>query len=180
MKLPYFRGVTDRRCARDWFLEQGSSKKLERLLADVVGRPLRGCRLDVYGTTLPFSGTQVCGYTLEHALGIVPNSAMDGDIYGIELKTHTQLKVTLFTPEPDMGLYARNFKEFMEQYGYRDADGDYRLTGIHRSRERCAKSGLTLRVREFRVYEIEKNKTDWIRSENGDRRPFPYDFFPRR
>ena len=129
-------------------LDTGNRQRLETELAAVLGRPLRGCRLDAYGQTLPFSGTQVCGYTLEHALGIVPNSNSDGDLYGIELKTHTQSKVTLFTPEPDGGLYTADFTAFMKTYGYRDADGDYRVTGIHRADEPCGKSGLTLRIRE--------------------------------
>ena len=144
-------------------LDTGSRNMLETKLADVLGRPLRGCRLDAYGRTLPFSGTQVCGYTLEHALGIIPNSNSDGDLYGIELKTHTQLKVTLFTPEPDGGLYAADFTAFMKTYGYRDADGDYRVTGIHRANEQCGKSGLTLRIREQRP------------SADGSMQVFPYD-----
>lgn len=123
--------------------------KLEMKLAEIVGRPLQGCRLNAYGETLPFSGTQVCGYTLEHALGIIPNSNKDGDLFGIELKTHTQAKVTLCTPEPDGGLYASDFIAFMKTYGYLDEDGDYRLTGIHRANEKCGKSKLTLRVREL-------------------------------
>ena len=144
-------------------LDNGSRYMLETKLAEVLGRPLRGCRLDVYGKTLPFSGTQVCGYTLEHALGIIPNSNKDGDLYGIELKTHTQPKVTLFTPEPDGGLYAADFVSFMETYGYRDANGDYRVTGIHRANEQCGKSGLTLCIREQRL------------GSDGSMQLFPYD-----
>lgn len=143
-------------------LEQNRSSKLEARLAAVVGKKLRGCRLDAFGQTLPFSGTQVCGYTLEHALGIVPNSNKDGDLFGIELKTHTKPKVTLFTPEPDGGIYAKNFTKFMKTYGYLDSDGDYRLTGLHRANEVCSKSGLTLRVRETRA------------DSEGKLRAFPY------
>lgn len=131
-------------------IEQNRSAELAARLASVVGRQLRGCRLDAFGQTLPFSGTQVCGYTLEHALGIVPNSNKDGDLFGIELKTHTKPKVTLFTPEPDGGVYAKDFTTFMKTYGYLDADGDYRVTGLHRANEVCSKSGLTLQVRECR------------------------------
>lgn len=132
-------------------IKQNRSSELENRLAAVVGKPLRGCRLDAFGHTLPFSGTQVCGYTLEHALGIIPNSNSDGDLLGIELKTHTKPKVTLFTPEPDGGVYTEDFARFMKTYGYQDADGDYRLTGLHRANEMCSKSGLTLRVRETRA-----------------------------
>ncbi|MCV2889445.1 MvaI/BcnI family restriction endonuclease [Ruegeria aquimaris] len=121
--------------------------RLISMLAGAAGRPMPGCRLDSAGRTLPFNGTQVCGYTLEHALGIVPNSDKHGDFEGIELKTHTQKKVTLFTPEPDMGLYSENFDRFMEKHGYLDGSGHYRLTGIHRVGIRCDKSGLTLEVK---------------------------------
>jgi len=157
-RLPSFERA---RSCKKLVIEQGNSKKLERRLAQVLGVPLRGCRLDAFGKTLPFSGTQVCGYTLEHALGIVPNSSSDGDLYGIELKTHTQLKVTLFTPEPDGGEYVRDFSAFMKKYGYEDDDGDYRLTGIHRANEMCEKSGLTLRLRECRLTDGERTWVDY-------------------
>ncbi|MBJ7312181.1 MvaI/BcnI family restriction endonuclease [Rugamonas sp. CCM 8940] len=146
-------GFTRAKACKRLEIAQDSAGKLEARLASVLGKSLPGCRLDSYGNTLPFSGTQVCGYTLEHALGIVPNSNMDGDLYGIELKTHTQVKVTLFTPEPDGGLYVESFAGFMKKYGYADADGDYRLTGVHRAGEICAKSGLTLQVWEYREEE---------------------------
>lgn len=121
-------------------------QRLVAMLAGAAGKRLPGCRLDAGGNTLPFNGTQVCGYTLEHQLGIVPNSDKNGDFEGIELKTHTQSKVTLFTPEPDMGLYAADFSRFMTSYGYPDSEGHFRLTGIHRVDHRCDKSGLTLKV----------------------------------
>lgn len=144
-------GFERARACKRLLIDQGNSSKLEARLASVLGRSVRGCRLDAFGRSLPFSGTQVCGYTLEHQLGIIPNSGMDGDLYGIELKTHTQVKVTLFTPEPDGGHYVRDFAGFMNKYGYRDDDGDLRLTGIHRASIECAKSKLTLRVLEHRV-----------------------------
>lgn len=153
---------------------ENSSEKLFGHLSEIVGRPLKGCRLDAFGNTLPFTGTQVCGYTLEHALGIAPNAGKDGDLFGIELKTHTQVKVTLFTPEPDFGLYAESFEAFMRRYGYESGD-ELRVTGIHRANERCAKSGLTLKVREYRVATPGDKKSDWIRDEHGKRKPFPYD-----
>lgn len=160
-------------------LDLGLSEKLFAQLAKIVSLPLKGCKLDVFGNTLPFSGTQVCGYTLEHALGIVPNSDKDGDLYGIELKTHTQVKVTLFTPEPDFGLYAEGFEKFMRKYGY-EKDGEdgvkeWRVTGVHKAGKRSAKSGLTLQVREYHVADKEDSKSDWVRDADGSRTPFPYD-----
>ena len=127
-------------------LRSTSPERLMALLAGAAGSVVPGRRLDAKGNTLPFNGTQVCGYTLEHALGIIPNSGKDGDFEGIELKTHTQKKVTLFTPEPDMGVYAADFASFMTRYGYEDGDGNYRVTGVHRVGKRCEKSRLTLQV----------------------------------
>jgi hypothetical protein len=155
-------GLEGSKVCKELIIDLGLSEKLFAKLAALASRPMKGCRLDVFGNTLPFTGTQVCGYTLEHALGIVPNSDKDGDIDGIELKTHTQVKVTLFTPEPDFGMYTEGFEAFMRKYGY-ESEGDWRLTGIHRANERCAKSGLTLKVRELR------------QQASGEIIPFPYD-----
>jgi hypothetical protein len=142
-------GLTNATCSRVWKhlrLRMTAPQRLVALLAAASGRKLPGRRLNAEGATLPFNGTQVCGYTLEHELGIIPNSGKDGDFEGIELKTHTQKKVTLFTPEPDMGLYMKDFSRFMTTYGYPDENGHLRVTGIHRVGIRCEKSGLTLRI----------------------------------
>ena len=157
-------------------IAQNYSEMLLSQLAGIVAQPHKGCRLDKYRQTLPFTGTQVCGYTLEHALGIIPNSGKEGDLYGIELKTHTQPKTTLFTPEPDFGLYAENFENFMRTYGYEtDGGKEIRVTGIHRANVRCSKSGLTLRVQEYHVANPSDSKSDWLRDDRGNRVPFPYD-----
>lgn len=166
-------GLDGSRVCKVLEISTGNVEKLFSQLAQVVSRPLKGCRLDAAGNTLPFTGTQVCGYTLEHALGITPNAAKGGDIYGIELKTHTQVKTTLFTPEPDFGLYTESFEAFMRRYGY-EKDGAFRVTGIHRAGVRCDKSGLTLKVREYHTAESEHGGTDWVRDAEGDRQPFPY------
>ncbi|PSJ22142.1 hypothetical protein CVH10_08710 [Halomonas sp. ND22Bw] len=140
-------------------------------LAPVVSHEWLGSRLDTMGNVLPFKGTQVCGYTLERALGITPNSSKDGDLYGIELKTFTSNRLTLFTPEPDLGLYAQDFATFMRRYGYRDGNGNYRLTGTHRAGVVCPKSQLRLEVVE---YQVEPETGEWIMDELGNRVPFPY------
>lgn len=127
-------------------LQSTAPERLLGMLARTSGIRLPGRRLDPAGLTLPFNGTQVCGYTLEHALGIIPNSDKNGDFEGIELKTHTQSKVTLFTPEPDMGTYSTSFPDFMKTYGYLDGSGHYRLTGVHRVGVRNGKSGLVLKI----------------------------------
>jgi len=142
-KLP---SATGSRVWKHLRLRATAPQRLVAMLAKASGKALPGRRLNSLGQTLPFNGTQVCGYTLEHELGIVPNSDKNGDFEGIELKTHTQKKVTLFTPEPDMGLYADSFPGFMTTYGYLDGAGHRRVTGIHRVGNRCDKSGLTLMV----------------------------------
>ncbi|BBI98679.1 hypothetical protein FGKAn22_03720 [Ferrigenium kumadai] len=167
-------GLDGSRVCKVLEISTGNAEKLFTQLAQIVSRPMKGCRLDAAGNTLPFTGTQVCGYTLEHALGIIPNAAKDGDIYGIELKTHTQVKATLFTPEPDFGLYTESFEAFMRSYGY-EMNGAFRVTGIHRAGVRCDKSGLTLKIREYHTAESECDGTDWIRDAKGDKQPFPYD-----
>lgn len=133
------------------FIDLGKSdnrtEQLKQLLTEKVSRKsLLGCRLDRDGNTIPFTGTQVCGYTLEHALDIRPNADKDGDIFGIELKAISQKKVTLFTPEPDGGLYKESFPKFMKTYGYLKGTDEYRFTGIHRANIKNEKSNLTLKI----------------------------------
>lgn len=125
--------------------ETGSERLKSLLTERVAGKNVKGCRLDVSGQTLPFTGTQVHGYTLEHELGILPNASKSGDIFGIELKCFTSKKLTLFTPEPDGGLYFENFNDFMLRYGYAK-EAVYRFTGLHRAGKISEKSGLSLLV----------------------------------
>lgn len=125
--------------------DSGSQKLLALLKQNIGGQNVKGCRLDAKGHTLPFTGTQVHGYTLEHQLGIRTNASKDGDIFGIELKCFTNKKLTLFTPEPDGGLYSESFSDFMQKYGY-EKEAVYRLTGLHRAGSVSEKSGLSLRV----------------------------------
>ena len=123
-----------------------ASEKLKRILTEKIGgKAIRGCRLKPDGQTVPFTGTQVHGYTLEHELGISSNSDKGGDIFGIELKCFTRKKLTLFTPEPDGGLYAESFAQFMTRYGY-IKDAVYRFTGLHRAGKVSEKTALTLEV----------------------------------
>lgn len=153
-------GVYGSKVCKEIRLDLGRSLRLENDLRQILGNTFDGKRLDKHGNSLPFNGTQVCGYTLEHELGIRPNSDQHGDLYGIELKVHTMPKVTLFTPEPDFGLYSDDFPAYMIKYGYRDGNDDLRVTGIHRAGIRCAKSGLTLKVRTSALNE-ESGKVEY-------------------
>ncbi|WP_445428290.1 MvaI/BcnI family restriction endonuclease [Alishewanella sp. HL-SH05] len=117
-------------------------------LASVVNTWLPGVRRTKDNETIPFNGTQVCGYTLEDSLGIIPNADKHGDYMGIELKAHTKSKLTLMTTEPDMGVYAEDFSRFMTSYGY-EIEGVWRWTGYHKANKRSDRSGLTLRINGY-------------------------------
>lgn len=155
--------------------DKSGSKQLMQLLKErIAGRDVKGCRLDAKGNTVPFTGTQVHGYTLEHELGIETNASKDGDIFGIELKCFTNQKLTLFTPEPDGGLYAESFDRFMKKYGY-EKEAVYRFTGLHRVGKQAERSGLSLSLRvlcldkkdsENRLVDYDANKPfkDQLRS----------------
>ncbi|PSV29965.1 MvaI/BcnI family restriction endonuclease [Photobacterium sp. GB-72] len=126
--------------------QETGTEKLKFILKDkIANKALLGCRFNKEGNTIPFTGTQVHGYTLEHACGIKPNADKNGDIFGIELKSFTRKKLTLFTPEPDGGLYKDDFNRFMTTYGY-EKDGAYRLTGLHRAYKENTKTQLTLKI----------------------------------
>lgn len=136
----------DSKICRHLFIQNLSTgtEKLRSILSEkVAGKTLKGCRFNRDGETVPFTGTQVHGYTLEHACGILPNSDKNGDIFGIELKCFTNKKLTLFTPEPDGGLYFESFANFMKKYGYYKG-GDYRFTGLHRINQISERAQLTL------------------------------------
>lgn len=145
--------------------DENETDRLRKLLIERIGgKTVKGCRLKPNGKTVPFTGTQVHGYTLEHELGISSNSDKGGDIFGIELKCFTNKKLTLFTPEPDGGLYYQSFEQFMTRYGYAK-EAVYRFTGLHRVGNISEKTDLRLEVvcvpsgqknRELRCYDPTK------------------------
>lgn len=144
-KLPF---PLDSKACKVVYLQQTLTKsdRLKALLSErIANKNIKGCRLTTKGETVPFTGTQVHGYTLEHELGIRPNADKDGDIWGIELKCFTSNKLTLFTPEPDGGLYHESFEQFMLRYGYAK-EAVYRFTGLHRVNQVNDKSQLKLAV----------------------------------
>ncbi len=146
---------------KNLLIKQDSSSKLAAMLQKIIGNTYDGCRNDKFGNKIPFTGTQVCGYTLEQTFGIIPNSDKNGDIFGIELKAHTQKKVTLFTPEPDFGLYKEDYAAFMQKFGYPDSQNNWRFTGIHKANQQNLKSTLTLKVT---VKKYIKEKKLWLQT----------------
>lgn len=133
--------------------DQTPSQELAEKLTDyVVNKTFPGQKLLIAGSTKPFNGTQVCGYTLESVLGIAPNANKDGDYKGIELKAMTQNKVTLMTTEPDGGHYANSFGAFVQKFGYTDDNGlTYRMNGLMRAWTRNEKTGLTLKILRSKI-----------------------------
>jgi hypothetical protein len=72
------------------------------------------------------------GYTLEAELGVIANGFAEPDFHGWEIKQHgvrsfhgtSSGRVTLLTPEPNGGVYAREGPEsFVRKWGYEDRRG---------------------------------------------------------
>lgn len=102
-------------------------------------------RLDRSGELVPCNASNCNGNTLESLLGIRSNGYSLPDFRGWEVKarqvSNTEKPgastVTLFTPEPNAGIYVNDgIEEFVRRYGYPDTRGRHdRLNfgGIHRA-----------------------------------------------
>lgn len=114
-------------------------------------------RLDSAGLRRPCNALNCGGLTLEGLLGIRPNSRSEPDFEGYEVKQFrvkdfTRFRaaslITLFTPEPTIGLYAEaGVEAFVRAYGYPDQRGrEDRLNfgGRFTIGRRLARTGLTL------------------------------------
>ncbi len=89
-------------------------------------------RLDKSGILLPCNATNCGGYTLEAQLGIKSNGIAEPDFHGWEVKARNisnidkpgTSRVTLFTPEPDGGVYVtQGPDQFVRTWGYPDRHG---------------------------------------------------------
>jgi hypothetical protein len=124
---------------------------------------IRSRRLDGQGNSLPCESENCGGYTLEAELGIRPNGKADPDFHGWEVKQFAVrdlenpvgAAITLFTPEPDGGVYKeKGVVTFLQTYGYRNDRVTYErldFGGIHKYGERHPKTGLTLEVRGWNL-----------------------------
>lgn len=102
------------------------------------------------GKVIEYSAQNGGGYTLEALLGIRPNSRAAPDFMGWEVKAYTSGKVTLMTPEPDVGYYGKHGVEaFVRKYGHDVGDDVLYFTGIHRAEQVCRATGQMIRVRGF-------------------------------
>lgn len=144
--------------------DQLSSREL--LLTQLKEIHLKGWidskRLDKNGVAMPYTAQNGGGYTLEAELGVKPNGDALPDFMGWEikqfasknfLKAFTLSKgLTLFTPEPTGGTYAKiGAGEFVKQYGVQ-SQGDserFDFTGRHFFGVRQERTGLTLDLTGF-------------------------------
>jgi len=113
----------------------------------------KGCRLDSAGNRMPYQAQNGGGYTLEALLGVKPNGRAEPDYLGFEIKGFSGYRVTLMTPEPDLGLYgSKGVEAFVRTYGKASVSEGKRalyFTGIHRIGKACESSGQTLLLEGF-------------------------------
>ena len=109
-----------------------------------------GCKLNTTGKMIAYKAKNGGGYTLEALLGIKPNARAEPDFLGWEIKAVGSDRVTLMTPEPDMGYYGINgVKAFVRKYG-RDIGNDVLyFTGNHKVGVTCKSSGQTMELSGF-------------------------------
>ncbi len=91
-------------------------------------------RLNRHGQAVPYNAPNAGGYTLEALLDIIPNGRAEPDFKGWEVKGYGGDRITLMTPEPDLGVYGVDGAErFLAKYGYLRDDGAVYFTGTHRA-----------------------------------------------
>jgi len=130
---------------------------IQQVLGDIAGKGwIRSKRLNGAGETRPCESENCGGYTLEAEMEIRPNGRADPDYEGWEVKQFhvTDLRepigaqLTLFTPEPDGGVYcSEGVEEFIRQYGYPDVSGiadRINFGGAHRFGISHPRTSLTL------------------------------------
>ncbi|PIK15105.1 MvaI/BcnI family restriction endonuclease [Halobacteriovorax sp. JY17] len=97
---------------------------------------IKSCRLNKKGEEIEYKARNGGGYTLEAKLGVIPNSDAAPDYKGWELKQHSGRAVSLFTPEPDAGLYNElGVAEFIRRFGYPPKNGQkerLNFGGVHK------------------------------------------------
>ena len=109
-----------------------------------------GKRLTANGQLINYTARNGGGYTLEALLGVRPNSVSAPDFLGYEIKAYSSSKVTLMTPEPNVGFYGTEGVEaFVRRYGHATADDTLYFTGSHKVGLACPSSGQTLELEGF-------------------------------
>ncbi len=99
------------------------------------------------GELVAYAAKNGGGYTLEALLGVKPNSLSSPDFLGYEIKAYSKSRVTLMTPEPDMGLYKEKGTEaFLRQYGRSVKNDTIYFTGSHKVNALCSTSKQILKI----------------------------------
>lgn len=161
----YFRSLANRQSTKilaAWSMDGpsfGSKSKLFTELCRVTKKGwIPGKRLTRQGEVL-YRAQNGGGYTLEAELGISANGYPNPDYMGWEVKQHAvgnldtprASRVTLFTPEPDLGYYvAEGIPKFVRNFGkWNSGKQRWDFTGSHRCDERSSRTGLTLSIEGF-------------------------------
>lgn len=103
------------------------------------------CRMDSKGEFMEYTARNGGGYTLEALLGIAPNGIAAPDFMDWELKAFTSGRLTLMTPEPDLGFYKeKGVQAFTLKYGHDKTGYIKYFTGTHKCNERNKTTALEL------------------------------------
>ncbi len=115
-------------------------------------------RLNKFGQLQSCNYSNCGGYTLEAALGIIPNGISAPDYKGWEVKqfgvssftSKAKKPITLMTPEPDGGFYKESgVNPFIMKYGYFDRKNPLdrmNFGGVHKVASVCKTTGLELKL----------------------------------
>jgi hypothetical protein len=139
---------------QDFPLEEtvGSNKSvLLSKLRDIINEGWHeSIRLNSSGIIQSYQAQNGGGYTLEALFGIIPNGIAEPDYKGWELKTFSQKRITLMTPEPDQGVYHdMGAKAFTLKYGHDSPDAVKYFTGTHKVDVFNETSKMTLMIKGF-------------------------------
>lgn len=129
--------------------ESSEEKLLNKLKEIYLNGPIESCRMNPQGETISYAAQNGAGYTLEAQFGITPNGFSDPDFMDWELKSHSRSAVTLMTPEPNMGLYSVNLKDFMDVYATSKSAERLDFASRHLVDIRNNKSTLTMYVEGY-------------------------------
>lgn len=106
-----------------------------------------GKRLNSAGELIAYAAKNGGGYTLEALLGVKPNSLSSPDFLGFEIKAYSRSRVTLMTPEPDVGIYGEMGTEaFLRRYGREVRNDTLYFTGSHKANILCPTSKQILKI----------------------------------
>lgn len=161
----FFRGLANRQSTKilaTWSIDGPGFDAKSKLLTELCRISRRGWipgkRLTRQGEVL-YRAQNGGGYTLEAELGICANGHSNPDFMGWEVKQHAVGKldtprasrITLFTPEPDLGYYVtEGIPKFIRRFGeWNSKKQRWDFTGSHSCDERSSRTGLTLSVEGF-------------------------------